>query len=43
VADGCDHVAAGLAGTLYYGAGHYAVVDIAPVYCPTARRPGSTT
>ena len=33
-ADGCDHVAAGLAGTLYYGAGHYAVVDIAPVYCP---------
>jgi hypothetical protein len=33
-ADGCDHVAAGLAGTLYYGAGRYAVLDIALVYCP---------
>ncbi len=33
-ADGCDQVAAGLAGALYYGAGRYAVADIAPVYCP---------
>lgn len=29
-----DAVAAGLRGSLYYGAGRYSVVAIAPVYCP---------
>jgi hypothetical protein len=32
--DGADRVARGLAGGLYYGAGRYGVLDIAPVYCP---------
>jgi hypothetical protein len=29
-----DTVATGLRGSLYYGAGRYAVGDIAPIYCP---------
>ncbi len=32
--DGVIRVAQGLSGTLYYGAGRYGVLDIAPVYCP---------
>lgn len=32
--DGIQHVAQGLASSLYYGAGRYSVLDIAPVYCP---------
>jgi hypothetical protein len=32
--DGLNHVAAGIAGPLYYGAGLYSVAAIAPVYCP---------
>lgn len=32
--EGVDRVAAGLSGSLYYGAGRYSVLDIAPVYCP---------
>jgi hypothetical protein len=32
--DGVTRVAQGLSGMLYYGAGRYGVLDIAPVYCP---------
>jgi hypothetical protein len=32
--DGLDHVAAGIAGSLYHGSGLYSVAAIAPVYCP---------
>ncbi|HJW74851.1 MAG TPA: hypothetical protein VJ787_04165, partial [Thermoleophilia bacterium] len=32
--EGATRVARGLAGGLYYGAGRYGVLDIAPVYCP---------
>jgi hypothetical protein len=32
--EGIQRVAQGLSGSLYYGAGRYGVLDIAPVYCP---------
>jgi hypothetical protein len=32
--DGATRVAQGLSGILYYGAGRYSALDIAPVYCP---------
>ena len=32
--EGVTRVAQGLSGNLYYGAGLYGVLDIAPVYCP---------
>lgn len=38
-AQGLDRVAAGLTGPLYYGAGLYGVLDIAPRYCPVGTQP----
>jgi hypothetical protein len=32
--EGVTQVAQGISGLLYYGAGRYGVLDIAPVYCP---------